>query len=184
MNHPSQGICMYLCAVQHNTVSPYWVQSQSEENEPCQCSVRGHNAVTKGLRLRPTGGKCRGGHADTLSVGVPREQTCRTMLGHSTPSLGGSTCSKGNFVEPVLFQLERWDFTLHQSHDRDAPSLWRCAWLRVWVCGKRQRKVKEKEQQGHKTPHLPDTSGKNACLSTWRHEQNSFTVTLAATTGR
>lgn len=188
MNHPSRGICMYLCALQHNTVSAYWVQSQSEENEPCQCSVRGHNAVTEGLRLRPLS-RLEVSAAGAMQIRcqlVRRgKQTCRAMLGHSAPSLGGSTFSEGNFAEPVLFQLERWDFTLHQPHDREAPRLH--VRTRAFVCGcvgKDGGKMKKKSSGGIRHLICQTSWGQNAYLSTWRHEQNSFTVTLVATTGR
>lgn len=56
--------------------------------------------------------------------------------------------------------------------------------VRMCGCVGKTEESGEKEQKGHQTTPLPDLLGQNACLNTLRHEQNSFTVTLAATMER
>lgn len=71
-------------------------------------------------------------------------ETCRAMHHHSILCLKGSTWRKGNFVEPVPIQLERWDFTLHQPHDSQMFSL--C----VSLCGCVGKTRGEEREQSEK----------------------------------
>lgn len=106
------------------------------------------------------------------------DQTCRAMLRHSILCLEGFTCRKGNFVEPVPFQLERWDFTLRQTHDREMLGVRVCVWARVWG---RQRKVEKKSREGIRQRFCQATWGKMHAWILLRQEPNTFTVILAAT---
>lgn len=140
-----------LCELPYDTTSMYWVQSRSEgKTNPVRALL---GVIMQSLRpLRrlkvSAAGPCR--------YGRTRRETRRAVpcSRHSILCLKGSTWRKGNFVEPVLFQLERWDFTLRQTLDREMRGVLGEA---VW---ERQRSVERRSREGIRGSSCQTTWGK------------------------
>lgn len=101
--------------------------------------VRGHNAVTKGPRQGHWVDAVKRRGAMQIQSGLWEDQTCHAMLHYSTPCPQGFTCRKGNFVKPVLLQVERWDFTISQTVDGEMLGVCMCMCVR-----KTEEKLKKK----------------------------------------